>query len=124
MEDVRRYRLPPIFINTILSLRPTLTVMTSHGVPGHNHEEILSVFSDEMRNMLTATCTLLPPHVQMRISPQYQMKLEPQGTAPTIPDSVLLARINMVLVHLMWIEVCFSQTTNNVFNKVGSILCP
>ena len=109
--------------SAITSLSLSLLAMASHGVPSHSHEEILSVFSDEMRNLLNSICRLHPPYI-CRITPHGQLKLEPVGTTPTIPDSVILARINMVLFHLMWIEVCFTQTTNKVFEKVCSIFCP
>ena len=93
---------------------------TSSGSPSFLHDDTVSVFYEALSASLREVARIDRPETAPLLVHEGQRKL--RGEKVTVPDSIVTMRHMGRNYHLYWMEVCVTQTLNNVFEKVH-ILC-
>ena len=93
---------------------------TSSGSPSFLHDDMVSVFYEALSASLREVARIDRPETAPLLVHEGQRKLH--GEKVTVPDSIVTMRHMGRNYHLYWMEVCVTQTLNNVFEKVR-VLC-
>ena len=93
---------------------------TPIGSPSFLHDDTVCVFYEALSASLREVARIDRPENAPPIAHEGQRRLP--GEKTTIPDSIITMRHMGRNYHLYWMEVCVTQTLNNVFEKVR-VLC-
>ena len=95
---------------------------TSSGSPSFLHDDTVSVFYEALSASLREVARIDRPETAPLLVHEGQRKL--RGEKVTVPDSIVTMRHMGRNYHLYWMEVCLTQTLNNVFEKVRALCTP
>ena len=95
---------------------------TSSGSPSFLHDDTVSVFYEALSASLREVARIDRPETAPPLVHEGQRKL--RGEKVTVPDSIVTMRHMGRNYHLYWMEVCVTQTLNNVFEKVRALCTP
>ena len=93
---------------------------TPIGSPSFLHDDTVCVFYEALSASLREVAQIDRPENVPPISHKGQHRLP--GEKMMIPDSIITMRHMGRNYHFYWMEVCVTQTLNNVFEKVH-VLC-
>ena len=93
---------------------------TSSGSPSFLHDDTVSVFYEALSASLREVAQIDRPETVPLLVHEGQCKLH--GEKVTVPASIGTMWHMGRNYHLYWMEVCVTQTLNNIFEKVH-VLC-
>ena len=95
---------------------------TPIGSPSFLHDDTISIFYEALSASLREVARIGHPENVPPLVHEGQHRFP--GEKTTIPDSIITMRHMERNYHLYWMEVCVTQTLNNVFEKVRALCTP